>query len=88
MSDILRQHWQGVPSEEIGAKLERQRTAEEVDAAVKREGAALEGNAFDRIIQRAEQGEVAAVEWLEKRGFINMPWKRTGQPTSTRPRIS
>ena len=87
MSDILRQHWQGVPSAEIGANMERQRTAEEVDAAVEREGAALEGNAFDRIIQRAEQGEVAAAEWLEKRGFINMPWKRTEQPTSTRPRI-
>jgi len=88
MSDILRQHWQGVPSEEIGANLEHQRTAEEVDAAVEKEGAALEGNAFDRIIQRAEQGEVAAVEWLEKRGFINMPWKRSEQPASTRPRIS
>ena len=76
-SDILRQHWQGVPSEEIGANLERQRTAEEVDAAVEKEGATLEGNAVDRIIQRAEAGKVAAVEWLEKRGFINMPCNRS-----------
>ncbi|MDE0204537.1 MAG: hypothetical protein OXP66_00700 [Candidatus Tectomicrobia bacterium] len=37
MTAILRQHWQGVPSAEIGAKLERQRTAEEVDAAVEKE---------------------------------------------------
>ena len=40
--------------------------------------AELEDNALTRIIQRAEQGEVAAVEWLEKRGFINMPWQRSG----------
>ena len=88
MSDILRQHWQGVPSEEIGTGLDRQRTAEEVDAAVEKERAALEDNALTRIIQRAEAGEVAAVEWLEKRGFIGMPWKRSEQPAFTRPRIS
>ena len=43
---------------------------------------------LDRLIQRAEAGEVAAVEWLEKRGFIGMPWKRTQQSASTRPRTS
>ena len=63
MSAILRQHWQGVPSEEIGASLDRQRTAEEVDSEVAREQAKLEDNALTRIIQRAEQGEVATVEW-------------------------
>ena len=88
MSAILRQHWQGVPSKEIAASLERQRTAEEVDAAVEQERTALEDNALDRVIQRAEQGEVAAVEWLEKRGFIDMPGKRSEQPASARPRIS
>ena len=65
MSAILRQHWQRVPSEEIGANLERQRTAEEVDTVVAEERAELEDNALNRIIQRAGQGEVAAVEWLE-----------------------
>ena len=88
MSAILRQHWQGVPSEEIAAHLEHQRTAEEVDGEVAREQAELEDNALARVIQRAEQGEVATVEWLEKRGFIGMPWKRSQQPASTRPRIS
>ena len=88
MSAILRQHWQGVPSEEIAAGQEHQRTAEEVDAAVEKERAALEDNALDRIIKRAEAGEVAAVEWLEKRGFIGMPWKRSEQRASLRPRIS
>lgn len=34
MSSILRQHWQGVPSEEIGANLECLFTAEEVDPAL------------------------------------------------------
>ena len=63
MPAILRQHWQGVPSEEIGASLDRQRTAEEVDSEVAREQAKLEDNALTRIIQRAEQGEVATVEW-------------------------
>lgn len=62
MPAILRQHWQGVPSEEIGASLDRQCTAEEVDSEVAREQAKLEDNALTRIIQRAEQGEVAAVE--------------------------
>lgn len=88
MSSMLRQHWQGVSSEEIGAHLERQCTAEEVDGEIAREQAELEDNALTRIIQRAEQGEVAAVEWLEKRGFHGMPWKRSQQPASTRPRIS
>lgn len=53
-----------------------------------REQAELEDNALARIIQRAEQGEVATVEWLEKRGFHGMPWKRSQQPASARPRIS
>ena len=88
MSAILRQHWQGVPSEDIGANLAPQRTAEEVDDAVEKERTALEDNALDRIIEQAEQGEVAAVEWLERRGFIGMPWKRSEQPAFTRPRIS
>ena len=88
MSDKLRQHWQRVPSEDIGASLAPQRTAAEVDAAVEKEHAALEDNALGRIIEQAEQGEVAAVEWLERRGFIGMPWKRSQQPASAKPRIS
>ena len=88
MSAILRQHWQGVPSEEIAVNLDRQRTAEEVAGEVAREQGQLQDNALARIIQHAEQGEVAAVEWLEKRGFISMPWKRSQQPASARPRIS
>lgn len=88
MPAILRQHWQGVPSEEIAANLDRQCPAEEVDGEVAREQAELEDNALARIIQRAEQGEVATVEWLEKRGFIDMPWKRSQQPASARHRIS
>ena len=88
MSDMLRQHWQGVPSEEIGANLAPQRTAEEVDDAVEKVRTALQDNALDRIIEQAEQGDVAAVEWLERRGFIGMPWKRSQQPASARPRIS
>lgn len=88
MSAILRQHWQGVPSEDIGASMAPQRTAKDVNDAVEKQRAALEDNALDRIIQQAEQGEVAAVEWLERRGFIGMPWKRTELPVFTRPRIS
>ena len=88
MSAILRQHWQGVPSEDIGASMAPQRTAAEVDDAVEKERTALEDNALDRIIEQAEQGEVAAVQWLERRGFIGMPWKRSEQPAFTRPRIS
>jgi len=87
VSEILRQHWQGVPSAEIAAGQERRRAAEEVDAAVEKERAALEDNALGRIIQRAEQGEVAAVEWLEKHGFMGKPWKRSAEPPSTRHRI-
>ena len=59
MSDILRQHWQGVPSAEIGANMERQRTAEEVDGEVARGRADLEDKRLTRIIVRFEQGEVA-----------------------------
>ena len=59
-----------------------------MDSEIAKEREKLEGNALTRIIQRAEQGEVAAVEWLEKRGFIGMPWKRSERPTSTRPRMS
>ena len=88
MSAILRQHWQGVLSKDIGASLSPQRTAAEVDDAVEKEPAALEDNALDRIIEQAERGEVAAVQWLERRGFIGMPWKRSEQPAFTRPRIS
>ena len=88
MSTILRQHWQGVPSEGIGANMAPPCTAEEVDAAVEKERAALEDNALDRIIEQAEQGEIRAIEWLERRGFIGMPWKRSEQPAFTRPRIS
>ena len=88
MSAILRQHWQGVPSEEIAANLDRQCPAAEVGGEVAREQAQLEDNALARTIRRAEQGEVAAVEWLEKRGFIDMPSKRSEQPASARPRIS
>ena len=47
--------------EDIGASLAPRRTAEEVDGAVEKERAALEDNALDRIIEQAEQGEVAAV---------------------------
>ena len=57
--------------------------AEGVDGEVARERAVPA-----RISQRAEQSDVAAVEWLEKRGFIGMPWKRSQQPASTQPRIS
>ena len=88
MSDMLRQHWQGVPSEDIGANLAPQRKAKEVNDAVEKERAALEDNALDRIIEQAEQGEIRAIEWLERRGFIGMPWKRSEQPAYTRPRIS
>ena len=87
MSDILRQHWQGVSSEEIAAGQERH-TTEDVEDAVEKERAALEDSALDRIMQRAEAGEVASVEWLEKRGFINMPYKRSEESTARRPRTS
>ena len=33
----------------------------------------LQFAAFDNIIRRAGEGEVAAVEWLEKRGFLELP---------------
>ena len=88
MSDILLRHWRGVSSEEIAAALERRVTAEEVDVEVAREKAKLEAGAFDSIVRLAEQGDVAAVQWLEGRGFIDMPWKRSEEPVPRRPRIS
>ncbi len=34
---------------------------------------ALESAAFNNILKRAGDGEVAAVNWLEERGFIHLP---------------
>ena len=33
----------------------------------------LESAAFNNILKRAGDGEVAAVNWLEERGFIHLP---------------
>lgn len=88
MSDILRQHWRRVPSAAIGAGMTPQRTAEEVDGEIAREKAKLQDTIFDRIVQRAEQGELDAVQWLEGRGFIDMLYMVSEQPKPLRPRIS
>ena len=71
----LKQHWRGVPSEEIGSAMREPQAAAQVDATISKELKAIEDGALDGIIRRAKAGEVAAVEWLEGRGLIRLPGK-------------
>ena len=70
---VVKQHWRGVPSEEIGSAMREPQAAAQVDATISKELKAIEDGALDGIIRRAKDGEVAAVEWLEGRGLIRLP---------------
>ena len=68
----LLKYWMGMSKEEITAEWNPElRAAVDDDIADAREKVGRV--AFERIVERAESGEVAAVEWLEKRDFIRMP---------------
>ena len=68
----LKQWWRGISAEEIGAKMQKPRTAEEVKQAIEWEIKKLEEGVFDGVIKRAISGDIAAIEWLEKRGYISL----------------
>ena len=70
---VVKQHWRGVPSEEIGSDMKVRQSAEQVAATISKELRDIEDGALDGIIKRAKDGEVAAVEWLEDRRLITLP---------------
>ena len=76
---LLKQHWRGVPSEEIGPVMQIPLTVEQFDLNIESELKRIEDGALDGVIKRAKDGEVAAVEWLEARGLIRMPGKQRNE---------
>ena len=72
---VLREHWRGTSSERLGTVLAEPKTAELIDEMIAKELGRIEDGALGRIAERAMEGDVAAVEWLESRGLINMPGK-------------
>ena len=75
ISWVLKQHWRGTSSEGLGTVLAEPKTAEQIDEMIAKERDRIADDALDSIAKRAMEGDVAAVEWLESRGLINMPGK-------------
>ena len=54
-------------------------TEEEFKEVMNREKGKMESAIFVKIIERAEVGDVAAVGWLEERGFLDLPKREKGK---------
>ena len=69
---ILREHWRGTSSENIGAMIREKKTAGQIDKMIALELSGIADDALNAIATNATKGDVAAVEWLESRGLINL----------------
>ena len=63
-------HWLGMPEEEITANWDRDER-ERFQEIMENEQQRTVTNILDGIQKRAQDGDVAAVEWLEQRGFLD-----------------
>lgn len=79
---ILRQHWRGISSKDIGNGFQTPFTAEEIDETIANQRDKFEAAILRGIIKRARTGEIAAVVWLEERGFVKFPSKQGGRSES------
>ena len=68
----LVRHWRGRTLELIAQDYEDPTTVKEVDEIISRERKRIEDAALRNIVKRAKDGDVAAVDWLESRGCINL----------------
>ena len=73
ISNELRMHWAGMSSEDIGASFPQRSTAEEVDAEIAEDLDKLNGRIVEAIAERAMEGNLEAVAWLEARGLVTLP---------------
>ena len=74
---LLKQHWRGVPAEEIRVRDDRPGGQPlNVEREIAKQLKSLEDGVLDSIIKRASGGELDAVAWLEVRGLICLPDKR------------
>ena len=76
VSYALREYWNGVSPDEIGASMPTKHTAEQVEAMIEKERKAIQEDALNGIVKRAKDGDVAAVDWLEAWGLITIPVSR------------
>ena len=66
----LKHHWAGMSPAEIGASWKQPREAEDVNRSIEKNLAEVEAAIVEGVVRRAADGDLAAVEWLEARGFI------------------
>ena len=66
----LVRHWLGISKEDITKNWEQDRR-DQYDEIMANERMRVETAITDGIQTRAENGELDAVEWLEKRGFLD-----------------
>ena len=69
-SYALKEHWRGASAQAIGESMQITESAEEVEKTIEAASKKLRAEIIDGIIKRAQGGDLAAVEWLEARGFI------------------
>ena len=70
-SSVLKRHWHGASAQEIGESMQIPRSAEQVEKMIGTDIKKLRDEIIEGIIKRAKDGDPAAVEWLESRGFIS-----------------
>lgn len=72
---ILIEHLRGVSSGKIAQQFEEITTADQVEEMIALAKKKFEASALDKIIKRAMEGDLSAVDWLESRGLISLPGK-------------
>ena len=71
MDQTLKRYW--MQEDESALAQDTKRTLEQLREKVAREKNRIASRALTGIVSRAVDGDVAACDWLERRGFIQLP---------------